>query len=66
VVVAPSINQPVLLIAATDSAPQLREPNVAMAAALPNARSALVGGGHLIDPAAPEAVAFIEEVLDSR
>jgi hypothetical protein len=37
VVVAPSINQPVLLIAATDSAPQLREPNEAMAAALPNA-----------------------------
>jgi hypothetical protein len=56
----------VLLIAATDSAPQLREPNEAMAAALPNARSALVGGGHLIDPAAPEALAFIEEVLESR
>jgi hypothetical protein len=56
----------VLLIAATDSAPRLREPNEAMAAALPNARSALVGGGHLIDSAAPEALAFIEEVLESR
>jgi pimeloyl-ACP methyl ester carboxylesterase len=56
----------VLLIAATDAAPQLRESNEAMAAALPNARSALVGGGHLIDPAAPEALAFIEEVLESR
>jgi pimeloyl-ACP methyl ester carboxylesterase len=30
-----AINQPVLLIASTDSAPQLREPNEAMAAALP-------------------------------
>jgi len=56
----------VLLIAATDSPPQFREPNEAMADALPNARSALVGGGHLIDPAAPEVLAFIEEVIKSR
>lgn len=32
--------------------------------ALPNARISLVGGGHLIDPAAPEVLAFIEEVLE--
>lgn len=61
-----AIEQPVLLIAATDSPPQFREPNEAMADALPNARSALVGGGHLIDPAAPEVLAFIEEVVKSR
>ena len=35
----------------------------ALAAALPNARTALVDGGHLIDPAAPEVLAFVEEVL---
>jgi esterase len=57
-----AIEQPALLIAATDSPPEFREPNEAMADALPNARSALVAGGHLIDPAAAEVLAFIEEV----
>jgi hypothetical protein len=31
----------------------------------PNARIALVAGGYLIDPAAPEVVALIEEVVES-
>lgn len=61
-----AIDQPVLLIAASDSPPQFREPNEVMANALPNARGALVGGGHLIDPAAPEVLAYIAEVLKSR
>jgi pimeloyl-ACP methyl ester carboxylesterase len=61
-----AIDQPMLLIAASDSPPQFRKPNEVMADALPNARSALVGGGHLIDPAAPEVLAFVEEVLKSR
>ena len=60
-----TIEQPALLVAATDSRPELREPTEAMADALPNARTALVGGGHLINPAAPEVLAFIEEVLSS-
>jgi esterase len=60
-----TIEQPALLVAATDSRPELRAPTEAMAAALPNTRTALVGGGHLIDPAAPEVLAFIEEVLAS-
>jgi hypothetical protein len=38
----------------------------AMAGALPNARIALVAGGHLIDPAAPEVLAFVEEVVGCR
>jgi pimeloyl-ACP methyl ester carboxylesterase len=58
-----TIDQPVLLVAATDSPTEFREPNDVMADALPNARRALVGGGHLIDPAAPEVLAFVEEVL---
>ncbi len=58
-----TIHQPTLLVAAADSPPEFREPVEALAAALPNARTALVGGGHLIDPAAPEVLAFIEEVL---
>jgi hypothetical protein len=32
----------------------------------PNARTALGAGSYLIDPAAPEVVALIEEVLESR
>ncbi len=28
--------------------------------------TALVGGGHLIDPAAPEVLGFIEELFESR
>jgi esterase len=58
-----NVRQPTLLVAAADSPPEFHEPVEALAAALPNARSALVGGGHLIDPAAPEVLAFIEEVL---
>ena len=49
-----TIRQPTLLVAAIDSPPEFREPVEALAAALPNARKALVGGGHLIDPAAPK------------
>jgi pimeloyl-ACP methyl ester carboxylesterase len=58
-----TVAQPSLLVAAADSRPELREPTDALAAVLPNARTALVAGGHLIDPAAPEVRAFIEEVL---
>jgi esterase len=54
-----TIQQPVLLVAAADSPPELHEPIEALAHALPNARIALVGGGHLIDPAAPEVIACI-------
>ena len=60
---SPPSDQPTLLVAAADSPPEFREPVEALAASLPNARTALVGGGHLIDPAAPEVLAFIEEVL---
>jgi pimeloyl-ACP methyl ester carboxylesterase len=59
-----TIEQPVLLMAAADSPPEFHEPNEVMADALPNARTALVGGGHLIDPADPEVLAFIREVLE--
>ena len=61
-----TIQQPALLIAAADSPPEFREPIEALARALPNARTALVAGGHLIDPAAAEVTAFIEEVLGSH
>jgi pimeloyl-ACP methyl ester carboxylesterase len=58
-----TIDKPALLVAASESPPEQRDMTEAMAAALPNARTALVGGGHLIDPAAPEVLTFIGEVL---
>ena len=57
-----TVRQPTLLVAAADSPPEFREPIDALQAMLPNARTTLVKGGHLIDPAAPEVLAFVEEV----
>ena len=59
-----TLQQPALLVTAADSPPALREPTEALAAALPNARTVVVGGGHLIDPAGPEILAFVERVLE--
>jgi pimeloyl-ACP methyl ester carboxylesterase len=61
-----TIEQPILMVTAANSPPEFHQGPEAMADALPNARTALVGGGHLIDPASPEVVAFVEEVLPSR
>jgi pimeloyl-ACP methyl ester carboxylesterase len=58
-----ALRQPVLLVAANDSRPELREPSEALAAALPNARLARVDGGHMIDPAAPVVLDFVADVL---
>jgi pimeloyl-ACP methyl ester carboxylesterase len=58
-----TIDKPALLVAASDSPPEQREMTEAMADALPDARTVLVAGGHLIDPATPEVLAFVEEVL---
>ena len=60
-----TIAQPALLVSAADSPPEFHEAPAALAAAIPNARTAKVGGGHLIDPAGPDVLAFIEEVLKS-
>ena len=60
-----AIELPVLLVAATDSPPEFREPNEVMARALPDARTVQVGGGHLIDPADPVVLSFVEEVLEA-
>ena len=53
------ITAPTLLVAATDSRPELREPTEALARVLPDARLTVVPGGHLIDPAGPEVLAFV-------
>jgi esterase len=59
-----TIAQPVLLVTAADSPPEFHEAPAALAAAIPNARTATVGGGHLIDPAGPDVLSFIEEVRE--
>lgn len=61
-----TIDKPTLLVAASESPPEQRHMTEAMAGVLPNARTELVASGHLIDPAAPAVLAFIEEALDGR
>ncbi len=61
-----AIVQPVLLVTAADSPPEFHEPVEALAGALPDARTEMVGGGHIIDPASPVVIAFIEQVLGAR
>jgi esterase len=60
-----TIEVPTLLVAASESPPAQRDMTEAAAHVLPNARTSIVGGGHLVDPAAPEVLRFIEEVLRS-
>jgi esterase len=59
-----TLAQAVLLVSAADSPPEFHDAPAALAAAIPNARTAQVGGGHLIDPAGPDVLAFLEEVLE--
>jgi esterase len=59
-----TIDQPTLLVAAEESLqPGFDEVTGAMAAAMPSARVAWVEGGHLVDPAHPVVLAFVDEVL---
>jgi pimeloyl-ACP methyl ester carboxylesterase len=60
-----AIEVPALLVAASDSPLEQREMTEKMAQALPNARLARIGGGHLIDPAGSEVLTFIEELLET-
>lgn len=60
-----TIVQPTLLVAAKDSPEVLAEVPNLMAAAMPSARVEWVEGGHLIDPAHPAVLGFVDEVLAS-
>jgi pimeloyl-ACP methyl ester carboxylesterase len=61
-----TIDKPVLLVAASESPPEQRDMTEKMADVLPNARLARIGGGHLIDPAGTEVLAFIEELVGTE
>jgi pimeloyl-ACP methyl ester carboxylesterase len=57
-----TIDQPTLLVAAAASPEVFRQLTDAMATALPNSRTFIVEGGHLINPAAPAVLRFLQEL----
>jgi esterase len=61
-----TIVQPTLLVAAEGSPPAFAEVTRLMAKAMPSARVEWVGGGHLIDPAHPAVLGFVDELLARR
>jgi pimeloyl-ACP methyl ester carboxylesterase len=54
---------PTLVVAATASPEPFQRAMEALVTILPNARLALVEGGHMITPAEPQVLEFIQEVL---
>lgn len=57
-----TIGVPVLVLAGRDSPAPFADATERLAAALPSARVEWVEGGHLIDPAHPAVLAFVDEV----
>lgn len=57
------IDQPTLLVSATDSPAILRRVNDRLARTLPRAEALLSTGGHLIDPAHPAVLDFVDRIL---
>jgi pimeloyl-ACP methyl ester carboxylesterase len=55
--------KPTLIVTADDSPLPLQRGSEAYGRALPHARPVRVGGGHAIDPAGPDVLAFVAEVL---
>lgn len=58
-----TIVQPTLLVAGDDSPPEFAEVTNLMAAAMPGAKVEWVEGGHLINPAHPAVLGFVDEVF---
>ncbi|HJS49225.1 MAG TPA: hypothetical protein VJ745_02795 [Gaiellaceae bacterium] len=50
---------------AGDSPEPIRRGSEALEHALPHARKARVGGDHAIDPAGPDVLSFVSELVDS-
>jgi esterase len=60
------VRQPVLIVSADSSPPAFRSTNDALSGMIPAARHEIVGGGHLLSPAAPVVLDFLEDVLVKR
>ena len=54
------VTQPVLLVSAESSPPEFRAADDALAAMIPGVQREIVPGGHLVDPAAPVVLDFIQ------
>ena len=61
-----AIAVPALVVTASDSPVEFRELAASTAQALPDARLVEVPGGHMIDPAGPDVLAFVDEALAGR
>jgi pimeloyl-ACP methyl ester carboxylesterase len=59
------VRAPTLVVTAEESPVEFRLASEAVARAIPHARSAHVGGGHAIDPAGPDVLAFVSELAAS-
>lgn len=58
-----AIEQPTLVVMAADSPPEFHQAPEALAKTIPHARLSQVGGGHIIDPAAPEVIGFVRQIV---
>jgi pimeloyl-ACP methyl ester carboxylesterase len=58
-----AIEHPTLLVSAADSPEPLRRVAARLASLLPNVEEARVEGGHLIDPAGPAVLRFVERFV---
>jgi esterase len=57
-----TVDKPTLLVVAAHSPVAFRQVTDAMAAAMPNSRTFIVQGGHLINPADPAVLSFLQEL----
>lgn len=57
------LDVPTLIVSSDDSPEALRRGTEGLERALPRARRARVAGGHAIDPAGPEVLAFVAEIV---
>jgi pimeloyl-ACP methyl ester carboxylesterase len=57
-----AVTQPVLVVGGEDSPPGFRQINQAVLGELPNATELVVSGGHLLSPAHPEVLRFVQRV----
>lgn len=57
-----TLRAPTLVVTAEESPPAVRRASEALGRAIPHARAVQVGGGHAIDPAGDDVIAFVREV----
>ena len=57
------LTPPVLIVSSESSPPAFRAVNEILTRMIPGARHEVIGGGHLISPAAPPVLAFLQPIL---